>query len=85
MLEYFEGILFLTTNRQDQFDEAFHSRIHLTIKLPELGPEQRKGIWEALVRSNTGKATNESSWSLGMFEVLGKLEVNVSFLLHHLL
>ncbi|KAI8666899.1 ATPase-AAA-core domain-containing protein [Fusarium sp. Ph1] len=75
MLEYFEGILFLTTNRQDQFDEAFQSRIHLTIKLPDLGPKERQGIWEALVHFN-GKVTDETSWTPQMFEILGKLEVN---------
>lgn len=80
MLEYFEGILFLTTNRQDQFDEAFQSRIHLTIELPDLGPKERQGIWEALVRFND-KVTDETSWTPQMFEILGKLEVNVS--LHH--
>lgn len=78
MLEYFEGVLFLTTNRQDQFDEAFQSRIHLTIKLPELGPKERQGIWEALVRVND-KVTNETNWTLEMFETLGRLKVNVSF------
>lgn len=78
MLEYFEGILFLTTNRQDQFDEAFQSRIHLTIKLPELGPEQRQVIWKALVDFNS-KVTNETDWTLETFEILGRLEVNVGF------
>lgn len=77
MLEYFEGILFLTTNRQDQFDEAFRSRIHLTIKLPELGDKERQGIWKALVSFNH-KATDETSWTQEMFETLGKLDVNVS-------
>lgn len=77
MLEYFEGILFLTTNRQDQFDEAFQSRIHLTIKLPELGHKERQGIWRALVSFND-KVTDETSWTEEMFETLGKLDVNVS-------
>ena len=78
MLEYFEGVLFLTTNRQDQFDEAFRSRIHLTINLPELGPKERQGIWEALVQFN-GRVTKEANWTPEMFEILGRLEVNVSF------
>lgn len=35
-LEYFEGVLFITTNRPGSLDEAFQSRIHVTIGLPEL-------------------------------------------------
>jgi hypothetical protein len=77
MLEYFEGILFLTTNRQESFDEAFQSRIHLTIKLPNLGKKERQGIWRALVSFND-KLTQRSSWTEEMFETLGELDVNVS-------
>ncbi|EME85702.1 uncharacterized protein MYCFIDRAFT_107808, partial [Pseudocercospora fijiensis CIRAD86] len=44
-LEYFEGILMLTTNRVEQFDEAFISRIHLALSYPELEPWMRKAIW----------------------------------------
>src|SRR5262249_30610823 len=35
LLEYFQGILFLTTNRVDTFDEAFQSRIHLPLRYEE--------------------------------------------------
>ncbi len=76
MLEYYEGILFLTTNRLDQFDEAFQSRIHLTVRLPELGQNERRAIWEALLRFNRA-ITVEANWTPDMFEVLGMLEVNV--------
>jgi len=39
VLEYFEGIMFLTTNRIEAFDRAFKSRIHLTLHYPPLNPE----------------------------------------------
>ena len=44
-LEYFSGIVFLTTNRIDVFDAAMKSRIHLSIGYspPEL--EMRRSIW----------------------------------------
>ncbi|EQL36111.1 hypothetical protein BDFG_02363 [Blastomyces dermatitidis ATCC 26199] len=35
-LEYFQGIFFLTINRETEFDEAILSRIHLKIKYPNL-------------------------------------------------
>ena len=48
-LEYYEGILFLTTNRMIQFDEAIISRIHLTIKYKDLTKEFRREIWKNLL------------------------------------
>ncbi|KAF3045326.1 hypothetical protein E8E11_003333 [Didymella keratinophila] len=47
-LDYFQGILFLTTNRVGSFDEAFMSRIHLSLQYDELGPTARQQIWENL-------------------------------------
>jgi hypothetical protein len=46
LLEYFEGILFLTTNRIDTIDPAFESRIHITMHLDALGPTDRQQIWQ---------------------------------------
>ncbi|KAL4780122.1 hypothetical protein BJX76DRAFT_361130 [Aspergillus varians] len=45
-LEYYEGVLFLTTNRLMEFDEAVLSRIHLKIKYLELTKDARRKIWE---------------------------------------
>lgn len=36
MLEYYAGVLFLTTNRIGDFDEAFASRIHMSLHYPPL-------------------------------------------------
>ncbi|KFA50467.1 hypothetical protein S40293_07883 [Stachybotrys chartarum IBT 40293] len=36
VLEYYAGILFLTTNRVGDLDEAFTSRIHMTLHYPQL-------------------------------------------------
>ena len=45
MLEYYTGILFLTTNRVGAFDEAFRSRIHMTLYYPLLDEDQTRRIW----------------------------------------
>jgi SpoVK/Ycf46/Vps4 family AAA+-type ATPase len=45
LLEYFEGILFLTTNRIDTIDPAFESRIHITMHLDNLDATGRQQIW----------------------------------------
>ncbi|KAH6641218.1 hypothetical protein F5144DRAFT_642131 [Chaetomium tenue] len=55
-LEYYEGILFLTTNRVGVFDEAFKSRIHLSLYYPPLTKDQTISIW----RSHIATAKKES-------------------------
>lgn len=49
MLEYFDGILFLTTNRIETMDIAFQSRIHIAIKYPALTPDFRRQIWAKFI------------------------------------
>jgi len=44
-LEYYQGILFLTTNRVATFDEAFHSRIHISLHYRSLTPAARETVW----------------------------------------
>jgi hypothetical protein len=39
-LEYYAGVLFLTTNRVGDFDEAFTSRIHVSLYYPELSKDK---------------------------------------------
>ncbi|THY10958.1 P-loop containing nucleoside triphosphate hydrolase protein [Aureobasidium pullulans] len=51
VLEYYEGILILTTNRVGMFDEAFKSRVQLAIHFPSLGQEQRLQIWSNFIES----------------------------------
>ncbi|KAH0174532.1 hypothetical protein KCU67_g711, partial [Aureobasidium melanogenum] len=45
VLEYYEGILFLTTNRVGVFDDAFKSRIHASLFYPALTKAQTIKIW----------------------------------------
>jgi hypothetical protein len=45
VLEYYEGILFLTTNRLEDIDPAFQSRIHVSMAYPDLTSESRRHIW----------------------------------------
>ncbi|KAK3299631.1 uncharacterized protein B0H64DRAFT_355851 [Chaetomium fimeti] len=45
VLEYYSGILFLTTNRVGDFDEAFASRIHISLYYPELDKEKTLEIF----------------------------------------
>ncbi|TGJ87604.1 hypothetical protein E0Z10_g1169 [Xylaria hypoxylon] len=46
VLEYYAGILFLTTNRIGDFDEAFSSRIHISLHYPALDYESTVDVFD---------------------------------------
>ncbi|VUC35683.1 unnamed protein product [Clonostachys rosea] len=46
LLEYYQGVLFLTTNRVEEFDDAFHSRIHIALRFAPRTKERRKEVWK---------------------------------------
>ncbi|AEO69875.1 uncharacterized protein THITE_2120632 [Thermothielavioides terrestris NRRL 8126] len=54
VLEYYSGILFLTTNRVTTFDDAFKSRIHIPIRYTELSVDSRRQIWRNFCRKVPG-------------------------------
>ncbi|KAF5679674.1 TOB3 (member of AAA-ATPase family) [Fusarium circinatum] len=69
--EYFKGLLFLTTNRVGQIDDAFISRVHVAIGYQALDEETRRKIWSGffrkLVRERAGKvqiAPDAKKWVL---------------------
>lgn len=45
MLEYYSGILFLTTNRVESLDPAFQSRVTCALRYDPLSQESRAEIW----------------------------------------
>lgn len=50
VLEYYNGILFLTTNRVGTMDEAFKSRIHVSLYYPPLTEEHTRDIFDVNLR-----------------------------------
>jgi hypothetical protein len=50
VLEYYNGILFLTTNRVGTLDEAFKSRIHVSLYYPPLDKQQTLDIFRVNIR-----------------------------------
>lgn len=81
-LEYFQGILFLTTNRVETFDDAFQSRICMGLKYSPLGMKQRKEIWrnfvEKVKKCEEDRNLDMSGWDIGEAELveLSKKELN---------
>ena len=47
MMDYFRGIMFLTTNRCDVIDPAVLSRITLNVNYPDFTLETRRKVWTA--------------------------------------
>jgi hypothetical protein len=51
VIEYFDGIMILTSNRVATFDEAFKSRIQLALHYQALDEGQRRQVWQSFVRN----------------------------------
>ncbi|RJE25045.1 AAA family ATPase [Aspergillus sclerotialis] len=71
MLEYYEGFLFLTSNRAENIDPAFESRIHVSLRYPELNKTSRRQIWTQFL----GDAYLEG-FSSQQLDQLGEMELN---------
>ena len=66
-LEYFEGTLFLTTNRVETFDPAFESRIHISIAYPELSHFSRRQVWHNFLQRIPEEKRDVSEADLDFF------------------
>ncbi len=49
LIEYFQGVLFLTTNRVRSFDPAFQTRITVALKYKPLDENAREQVWKNLL------------------------------------
>ncbi|KZT53091.1 P-loop containing nucleoside triphosphate hydrolase protein [Calocera cornea HHB12733] len=72
-LEYFRGILFLTTNRVKTFDEAFQSRIHVSLRFKDLDRVAKKKIWLAFL---VKVGLEEGDFNAGQWEALSLKKIN---------
>ncbi|KAF8522857.1 P-loop containing nucleoside triphosphate hydrolase protein, partial [Gautieria morchelliformis] len=85
-LEYYQGILILTTNMIDQCDAAFESRIHFSIQYPHLDFESRKAIWRTFygkVAESAGEISDEELNRLARHSMNGRQVRILSFLTIH--
>jgi SpoVK/Ycf46/Vps4 family AAA+-type ATPase len=85
-LEYYAGILFLTTNRVTAFDEAFLSRIHVALHFKELSDDARKQVWTAFFKK-LGMAetiTDEQLTVLAQRDINGRQIKNAARTAHSL-
>ena len=85
-LEYFQGILFLTTNRVENFDGAFKSRIHIGLQYDKLDIKARRSIWKlyldqvkALPGARVADITEDEWRTLSKEELNGREVQNLPF------
>lgn len=70
LLEYHQGVMFLTTNRVDTFDPAFYSRISVALRYGSLTEEARVRIWESLL--NAAGVQNVDVQELAQIDINGR-------------
>ena len=72
-VEYYRGILFLTTNRITAFDEAFLSRIHVALNFSELSASAKAQVWRAFL---TKAGVSESEVDDTLVQKLAERDIN---------
>jgi hypothetical protein len=78
LLEYYSGILFLTTNRVESLDPAFQSRVQCALRYEALDEAARKRIWaDMLARSPIEVAADVAVDGLARHELNGRQIKNV--------
>jgi energy-coupling factor transporter ATP-binding protein EcfA2 len=70
VLEYYPGLLFLTTNKPGWMDDAFQSRLYYTISYPNLTDGQRKQVWQKFLHKSWRVSEHESFEVQNLTEVL---------------
>jgi hypothetical protein len=58
ILEYYDGILILTSNRVGIFDEAFKSRIQVSLHYEDHTASARKAIWKNFINILESSSAN---------------------------
>ncbi|KAF6220900.1 hypothetical protein HO133_002580 [Letharia lupina] len=76
LLEYYKGVMFLTTNRVSTFDTAFQSRIHLTIDYPKLDFRAKMLVWRTFVRPQSEASQYASIIEEKDLKALAKIDMN---------
>ena len=77
LLEYFQGILFLTTNRVETFDDAFQSRIHIALRYGELTTKAKKTVWKMFLdRVQAMEGVETAVFSEADYDTLARNNLN---------
>ncbi|KAJ3544960.1 hypothetical protein NM208_g2762 [Fusarium decemcellulare] len=72
-LEYYQGVLILTTNRTEEIDSAFESRIDIILTYDNLSQDSRRQVWSNFLGRLPSESVNISDTDL---DHLSKWKVN---------
>lgn len=75
LLEYHQGVMFLTTNRVNDFDPAFYSRISVALRYDALDREARAQVWRNLL--DAAGVTHVDEHTLSVHDLNGRQIKNV--------
>ncbi|WEW57032.1 hypothetical protein PRK78_002491 [Emydomyces testavorans] len=77
LLEYFQGILFLTTNRVETFDDAFQSRIHIALRYGDLTSKAKRTVWKMfLEKVRTKEGLEMDKFTEKDYDILARHNLN---------
>lgn len=78
LLEYYTGVMILTTNRTASIDEAFESRIDVTLTYSNLGEADRGKIWRNFLQGQqtVNEVTGQSHLGDDDINKLAQRELN---------
>ncbi|KAK0103255.1 hypothetical protein ONS95_005289 [Cadophora gregata] len=71
-IEYFHGVMILTTNRVDTMDVAFDSRVDIRLHYPPLSASSRRQIWANFL----ARLPEKSTFSEDELDQLAELDIN---------
>ncbi len=72
LLEYYNGVLILTTNRVQDMDKAFYSRISLALRYGDFGSETREQVVANLLSANSVKLDEGAIMQIAKMDVNGR-------------
>lgn len=72
LLEYYSGIIFLTSNRVKILDKAVKSRIHLSLKYDKLLIEQKLDIWRIVIKQLSDITADIDTKTLCNYDLNGR-------------
>lgn len=72
LLDYYQGMLFLTSNRPEVIDEAVLSRVMLRLAYPDLNLNSRREIWRNMLRAAAMQVDDETIAAISEWKLNGR-------------
>lgn len=77
LLERHQGVMFLTTNRANCIDDAFRSRISITLRYNKLNEHTRYNVWRNLLEFSSINISSAEINILSKYEINGRQIKNI--------